>query len=68
MSEVEIQLDAPDSTYKVGDVVHGNVIVTIVNNHPFMHNGVILEVVGSVQLRLSDSSVGVFEALFSSIE
>ena len=68
MSEVEIQLDAPDSTYKVGDVVHGNVIVTIVNSHPFMHNGVILEVVGSVQLRLSDSSVGVFEALFSSIE
>lgn len=66
---VEIQLEAADSTYKAGDTVKGHVVVTVSTySAPFMHNGIALEAVGSVQLRLGDSSVGIFEALFSSIK
>ena len=40
----------------------GEVVVTIhPHNAPFVHNGIVLNAVGSVQLRLSDNSVGVFE-------
>lgn len=68
-TEVEIQLEAADSTYKTGDTVKGHVVVTISpSNAPFTHNGITLEAVGSVQLRLGDNSVGIFEALFSSIK
>ena len=67
--DVEIQLEAADSTYKPGDTVKGHVVVTVSHHSaPFTHNGITLEATGSVQLRLGDSSVGIFEALFSSIQ
>uniref|UniRef100_A0A7S0SS58 Uncharacterized protein n=1 Tax=Mantoniella antarctica TaxID=81844 RepID=A0A7S0SS58_9CHLO len=66
---VDIHLDASDSTYRTGAAVRGHVVVTVnPYDAPFAHNGITLQAVGSVQLALGDSSVGILEALFSSIK
>jgi hypothetical protein len=64
-TEVEIQLEAADCTYKIGDTVKGSIVVTVhAIDAPLAHNGITLEAVvgaytypSTYQLNLSHSHV-----------
>lgn len=63
---VEIKLNRFDRVYRPGDVVSGYVALT--SPTPFNHNGVTLDMEGTIGLQLSAKSVGLFEAFYSSMK
>lgn len=65
MVSLEIKLDSPDACYFAGDIVSGIVIVT--SDNKSSHNGLILDVDGTVALQLSARSVGLFEAFYQNL-
>ena len=69
MSRVDVFLESNDSKYREGEVVRGEVVVCIEREDaPFQHNGIVLTAVGNVQLRAGDSTVGMLESLFITID
>ena len=64
---LELKLSRMDRVYRPGDVVRGTAIING-RGHSLTHEGVVLQVEGSVSLQLSAKSVGLFEAFYSSIK
>merc|ERR1711990_1226401 len=63
---IEIKLDRFDRVYRPGDTVSGHVVLS--SPTPFSHNGVTLDMEGTIGLQLSAKSVGLFEAFYSSMK
>jgi len=66
MVDVEIRLDKYDRCYYPGDTVSG--VVFVRSDSKISHQGIKLQVEGSVNLQLSARSVGLFEAFYSNIK
>ncbi len=63
---VEIKLSRSDRVYHAGDKLLGEVVITSTNG-PVLHGGVRVAASGSVQMRVSERAVGVFEAFFLNV-
>lgn len=63
---LELRLSRPDKTYRVGEMVSGIVMYT--GDAPLSHNGLKLRASGVVRPQLDPRTVGIFEALYSSIK
>ena len=63
---VEIKLSRSDRVYHPGEELKGEILI-VSRGSPLQHGGITLATSGSVQLRLSEKSVGVFESLFLSV-
>eukprot|EP01083_Nonionella_stella_P083656 231373_1 len=66
MADVEIKLDRYDRCYSPGDTVSGVIIVR--SDSKLSHQGIKLQVCGTVDLQLSARAVGLFEAFYNSIK
>jgi len=63
---MDIVLNRIDRVYRPGEKVSGAVVVTTPNS--MSHNGIRLNVEGTVALQLSARSIGLFEAFYSSLK
>ena len=63
---IEIKLTRSDRVYYPGEELTGEVLI-FSRGSPLQHGGIRLAASGSVQMRLSEKSVGVFESLFLSV-
>merc|ERR1711907_669715 len=66
MTTVDIKLNRFDRVYRPGDTIKGFVLLK--SNTPFSHNGVTIDLEGTIGLQLSAKSVGLFEAFYSSMK
>ena len=62
---VEVRLSRSDRVYHAGERLHGEVVVA--SSGSVQHNGVVVHATGAAQMRVSEQSVGVFEAFFLNI-
>lgn len=62
----EIKLNRFDRVYRPGDSVSGHILLNSASS--FSHNGVQLDLEGTIGLQLSAKSVGLFEAFYSSMK
>jgi len=63
---LEIRLSRADKTYKAGEMVSGSLVYT--GDSAVSHNGLRLRATGTVRPQLDPRTVGIFEALYSSIK
>lgn len=69
MSRIDVYLESHDSKYADGDTIRGEVVVCVEREDaPFEHTGVVLNAIGTAQLRVSDKSVTIIESLFISVD
>ena len=64
---VEVRLSRSDRVYHAGEKLLGEVVVTCAPGEQVQHNGIRVAASGSVQLRVSERAVGVFEAFFLAV-
>lgn len=63
---IEIRLSRSDRVYHPGEKLQGEIVISS-KGESLQHSGIRLAATGSVQLRLSEKAVGVFEALFLNV-
>jgi Vacuolar protein sorting-associated protein 26 len=64
--ELEIKLRKNDRVYHPGEALQGEVVVTA-SGGAVHHSGLRVSATGSVQMRVSEKAVGVFEAFFLNV-
>ena len=62
-----MQKEPDKSSCRAGERLEGDVIINT-KGGPMQHGGIRVSVTGSVQMRLSEKAVGVFEALFINVK
>eukprot|EP01105_Mastigella_eilhardi_P013165 TRINITY_DN2993_c0_g1_i1.p1 TRINITY_DN2993_c0_g1~~TRINITY_DN2993_c0_g1_i1.p1 ORF type:complete len:319 (-),score=88.34 TRINITY_DN2993_c0_g1_i1:50-1006(-) len=62
----DVRLSRTDKIYRPGDLVKGLVIVG--TNGSMSHQGIFMQVEGTVQMQMSAKSVGLFEAFYNSVK
>lgn len=63
---IELKLSRSDRVYHPGEKLEGEVVICS-KGESLQHSGIRLAATGSVQLKLSEKAVGVFEALFLNV-
>ena len=63
---IDVKLSRSDRVYHAGDQLLGEVVVSCLNG-PLQHGGISVAASGSVQMRVSERAVGVFEAFFLNV-
>jgi len=65
---IEVRLSRSDRVYHAGDELLGELLVDVARGSgPLHHSGLRVCATGSVQMRVSERSVGVFEAFFLNV-
>lgn len=63
---LELKLSRSDRVYHAGEALLGEVVVTV-TGAAVQHNGLRVVASGSLQMRVSEKAVGVFEAFFLNV-
>jgi len=67
VGRLELKLSRSDRVYHAGDTLQGEVVVTVAGGVAH-HSGLRVTATGSVQMRVSEKVVGVFEAFFLNVQ
>ena len=69
LTDIEIVLASANCVFKIGDTVHGEVLIKVHrDDSPLHHNGITLQAIGSCRLRLSENDLTLVEQLFGTVD